>query len=220
MGESGTKMQSETGSTINVAVSRSEALPHLERDTLSRSHTTQLPGTAETKHLGLSEMGRAHSAQADAEAILAEDPKNLAALELLAKSLWTLGEYRRVIAVVKRLLRINSFEPGYLLLRAYALWGLGLTGDATRDLIRARSGSSDVLFLLKVDAVIDAIDAYQAELIRDLLRLDARFAREYERDPIQASKKRGFEFSWHSAPHELDNCQPRREDEVRPSVVS
>ena len=35
MGESGTKMQSETGSTINVAVSRSEALPHLERDTLS-----------------------------------------------------------------------------------------------------------------------------------------------------------------------------------------
>lgn len=133
----------------------------------------------------------------DCQKVLRDQPDNLLVLELLAKCQWRLNDYDAVQETTLKLLRLNSFEPGYLLLRALAYWAQGRCGSAIVDLQRALGSSTDPGFLVQVDHTIEAIDCYQAELIANLLTIDPVFAKRYEADPIVACRERSFEFSWH-----------------------
>lgn len=138
--------------------------------------------------------------------LLLAEPDNLVALEMLAKCQWRLNEYAEVVRTTHRLLKLNAFEPGYLLLRALSRWALGQSGAAVEDLLRAKHDSSDPAFLSHVDHALAELESYQGELVLELLKIDEAFARQYAMDPIAACREKGFEFSWH------------REQAVRPAI--
>ncbi len=125
-----------------------------------------------------------------------KNPRHLPALEMLVQCQWHLADLEAVIRTAKRLLRLNSYEPGYLLLRGMAYQALGCCGSAGQDFQRAMSESKNPVFRQRVSAAIEILDEWQAELVAQLLALDDAFDIAFSLDPVTACRQRGFEFSW------------------------
>jgi tetratricopeptide (TPR) repeat protein len=135
----------------------------------------------------LVKLGRHEDAVAGAEAFLLTDPDHLSALELLAKSLWQVGEMERVVDVTRKLIRLNPYEPGYQTLLASALQCLGRYGEAACAYQRAGSAPG-------VQEAVTELNSWQAGLVADLIASDPVFRAHYAQNPADACAARGFSF--------------------------
>jgi tetratricopeptide (TPR) repeat protein len=120
----------------------------------------------------------------------------LGALETLAKALWRLGRFEQVISATDKLLSLNSYEPGYHALRGAALQVLGRYGEACQAY--DRSGE-----LPNCAEALRELQAWQAELLVEMLQTDPVFKASYRQDPKRACEAKGFRFveqiaaEWH-----------------------
>lgn len=112
-------------------------------------------------------------------------PTHLGVLELESKIRWKRQEFREVLACTNDLLTINPFEPGYHSLRGMALRALGFYGEAAKALARDP----------RATAQLEDLEAFQAKLVRDLIREDQIFSAHYEKDASKALELRGFYFT-------------------------
>jgi tetratricopeptide (TPR) repeat protein len=160
----------ETDSSLGVSLDRSTALRQVE---------TALA------------LGNVQFAIDRAERIIADDPKHLPAFELLAKALWQVGDLPRLIVVLQGMIRMNPYEAGYFALLGAAEQSRGQIGAAITPLARSLElDSTDA----NVAAMLGSLRAYQSTLIEQLLAEDKKFRQEYDVDPVEACRTRGFEI--------------------------
>lgn len=143
--------------------------------------------------------------------ILKQQPDHLAALETKALALWQLGDYRRLVHVTGRLVRLNPHEPGYLLLRGMASQALGQCEPAARSLQRALNGSRSQDFESTVRKEMDRLDAWQVEQVERLLKVDPAFLVRYMSDPLGTVEAHGYSVTDSTAPVLVALAALRRE---------
>lgn len=127
-----------------------------------------------------------------AEALIADDPTHLPALEILAKALWQIGDLPRLTALLEGMIRLNPYEPGYFSLLGAARQSLGQIGAAIAAFGRSLElgGGTDSAV---AEMLID-LRRFQADLIEGLLEGDTAFRIAYRRNPVTACRQRGFEI--------------------------
>lgn len=91
--------------------------------------------------------------------VLAQDPKHLGALEVMAQAQWFAGDYEGVIESTTQLLHINPSEPGYRYTRGMAYLSKSLVSNARQDFLRAIGQSSDDSFCEQVTESLIALDS-------------------------------------------------------------
>lgn len=132
-----------------------------------------------------------------ARSILREDQNHIPALEVLATALWRTGHIGQALRISDRLVRLNPYEPGYFHLRGSLYEQLGRYADAVYAYRRAIESSRDVSFQNRVEQSLEILEQWEATLVAQLLEDDLTFACQYQMDPVEACRSRGFEFSWH-----------------------
>lgn len=137
--------------------------------------------------------GRYDEARQLAENLLAIDPKHLGALEVRAQLQWRTGEIAELIATLDRLVELNPYEPGYYSLRGAAFQSCGRCGDAIRAYERCVSLGGPATG--DVSDQMEALKAWQSELIHDLLESDRVFAAAFAQNPQAACDERGFAYA-------------------------
>jgi Flp pilus assembly protein TadD len=130
-------------------------------------------------------------AAAVAKETILNEPKHLAALEILAKALWQTNEREELMDVLARLIELNPYEPGYHVLRGAVLQSMGHCGEAMRSFERGLEQGSDLDG--SIAQMVSELGAWQDCLIAGLLQDDLVFRVEYLRDAQQACRSRGFE---------------------------
>ena len=152
------------------------------------SHESVNPQAKALDHASsLLKFSRYPEAREVARKIVSEDPKHVGALEILAKALWQCSEYNEVLLVLRRLIVVNPYEPGYRALQGAALQCLGRYGEAAR----AFAQSSE---LPSSQEALDELRSWQAGLVQEMLKADPVFQAHYLRDPMDACLCRGFDF--------------------------
>ncbi len=133
------------------------------------------------RHLSKNEFEQSTSS---INAVLAESSDHLGALEVQAKLLWKMQDFRALVRTTNRLMMLNPFEPGYHGLQGMALRALGLYGQAAKALERDPNASKQLLDL----------ECFQASLVKDTLKFDKIFAAKYAKNPLEALTEKGFYF--------------------------
>ncbi|HRI44820.1 MAG TPA: hypothetical protein PLL78_12805 [Fimbriimonadaceae bacterium] len=118
-------------------------------------------------------------------------------LEVLARARWLASDYSGVLRVTKRLIALNPAEPGYRILQAMALRGLGQFSLAVTALRRCLTETTSREAQSKALEMLDELDAIQCGAIRRLHGADPTFRRAYDRDPEAACRSLGFELTWY-----------------------
>lgn len=138
--------------------------------------------------VALTRCGRFQDAAIIAHEVLAEDPTNIAVMEMLSKAQWQLGQLEEVVRTTRSLVNLNPYEPGYHALLGNALQCLGRYGEASRAYERALEvpGSKEAL---------QELNSWQAGLVAEMLGTDPVFNAEYQSNPASACAARGFNFS-------------------------
>lgn len=154
--------------------------PH-SRSEISRRRRTALLVRKAEGHLLRNELDLASGL---IQNVLSETPDHLGALEVQARLLWKLEDFRALVRTTAKLIALNPFEPGYHGLRGMALRALGLYGEAARSLSKDPNA---------VQQLAD-LEAFQATLIKDTIKHDAVFAAQYAKDPVKAVAEKGFYF--------------------------
>lgn len=131
-------------------------------------------------------------------------PGHLGILELESKIRWKRQEFREVLACTNELLSTNPYEPGYHSLRGMALRALGYYGEAAKALARDP----------RATAQLEDLEAFQAKLVRDLIRDDKIFCAHYDKDAAKALELKGFFF------REPEVAVAWVNQQVRPSSVA
>ncbi len=126
-----------------------------------------------------------------ARGILRRDRSHIAALEMLARSLWQQNRFEDLVPATQRLIRHDPYEPGYRLLLGAAYQCLGRFGDATRAYA---SIPPDVPEHSRSMQLVSELREWQSGLVSRLLLEDPVFRAEYARDPGAACQTRGFEL--------------------------
>lgn len=111
------------------------------------------------------------------------DSSHLGALELLSRCLWAKQDFAALERVIRRLITLNPYEPGYFGLLGMALRALGRYSEAAEALRRDPASSTHLADL----------EAFQASLVKDLVEHDATFAAMYAKSPEQATKMKGLD---------------------------
>lgn len=123
----------------------------------------------------------------------------LPVLEVLARARWLACDYSGVLRVTKRLIALNPSEPGYRILQAMALRGLGQFSLAIAALRRCLAETTSHEARSKALGMLDELDAIQCGAIRRLHDADPTFRRAYDRDPEGTCRSLGFELSWYES---------------------
>jgi hypothetical protein len=118
------------------------------------------------------------------QSVLSESQDHLGALEVQARLLWKLQDFRGVVKTTSKLITLNPYEPGYHSLRGMALRGLGLYGEAAKSLARDPNAVQQ----------LQDLEGLQASLVKDTLLHDPVFAAKYAKDPVKALTEKGFYF--------------------------
>ena len=135
----------------------------------------------------LLKFSRFPEACAVARQIVVKDPKHVGALEILVKALWQCGQHDEVLLVLRRLIVLNPYEPGYRALQGAALQCLGRYGEAARAFAQSSQLPSS-------QEALQELRSWQAGLVQEMLGTDPVFRAHYEQDPKDACLCRGFDF--------------------------
>lgn len=140
----------------------------------------------------LLQVGRHQEAIHHAERVLVSEPAHVGALETLAKALWHTGQYDPLLPILRRLIEINPYEPGYYSLLGAVYQSLGQCGAAVRAYARCVDcpGTEGA----NARERIAALQEWETGLIADLIASDIVFRAQYAQDPALACSQRGFEF--------------------------
>ena len=171
-------------------------------NTKSASHALKSPAGAASSHAvrrlakGEQALDKGDYAESTVQAkrVLSADPNHLGALELLARSHWRSGAYETCVDVLRHLIRLNPYEPGYHFLRAGAMQALGHYGEAVRSYSRCLVSESETLRTSAAAAIRD-LERWQEDVIAELIRSDRKFSAEYALEPVEACRRRGFAFA-------------------------
>lgn len=136
------------------------------------------------------------------EAVLAESsnwlrlqPYNTAALEALAKAHWYRGDIDAALRAMKRLLRLNSYEPNYRFQRGVLYQYKGAWGLAMQDFLAVlESTCADEVRARTQEAVI-SLENWQLRLIAMLVMESPVFRIEFQMDAEKAVADRGFRLT-------------------------
>ncbi len=120
--------------------------------------------------------------------ILKHDPGHLPALEVLAKTLWRRESYADLLSTVRSMIGLNPYEPSYHALLATALVCLNRYTEAGSAFLRSEGDP-------QCHELQIAVEAWQANAIKDLLGTDLMFRAEFARNPAEACSKRGLRFA-------------------------
>jgi tetratricopeptide (TPR) repeat protein len=127
-----------------------------------------------------------------ANRVLAADGTHVGALETLAKALWQACRLEDLLLTLRRLIELNPYEPGYHALQAAAFQSMGRAGEALKAYSRATE-LGDVR-QDELRETIEELQQWQGSLVAQLIKEDAVFRAEYDQDPAEACRKRGFAF--------------------------
>jgi tetratricopeptide (TPR) repeat protein len=128
--------------------------------------------------------GQSGDAETILQSILVADSKHLGAMEMLSKLFWKSERYSELEQISQNMIALNPFEPGYFSLRGMALRALGRYGEAAKCLARDPAAED----------LLRDLEAFQVNLVRDLISTDPVFATSYSQDPERAMTTRGFHF--------------------------
>lgn len=157
---------------------------------IERRNTVQRLAKGETDL----ERGDYLAAESEAKYILQSDPNHLGALELLARAQWRNGEFEAGLDVLRHLIRLNPYEPGYHYLRGSALQSLGHYGEAVRAYSRCLESDSESLRRSAATSICE-LEGWQETVIAGMLQTDSQFKTDYAIDPQAACQRRGFAFA-------------------------
>jgi hypothetical protein len=132
--------------------------------------------------------------------VLAVDGTHVGALELLAKALWQACRFGDLLLTLRRLIELNPYEPGYHALQAGAFQSLGRAGEAVKAYSRATQLGDCRKSELR--ETIEDLQRWQGSLVAQLLKEDPVFKAQYDQDPAEACRKRGFAFVAEERPGE------------------
>lgn len=181
---------------------------------LKKECQLKAPKTPQQENLVKAEMaldaGNPKRAYTVAAQILHADEAHLPALEVTARALWQISDYRRLRPILDRMIRLNPYEPGYFSLLAAVEQAEGRVGAAIQALNRSikLSGHSDAVSA----AMLSELQNYQTTMIEQLLEEDPAFRIAYRRDPVLAARSRGFEV-------EVDEFVAQHRVEARHAMV-
>jgi tetratricopeptide (TPR) repeat protein len=139
-------------------------------------------------------MGHWPEARSEAAEILRHDPDHVGALEVLAKALWQGAEFSPLLEVLRRLIRLNPYEPGYFSLQGAVLQAIGRYGEAVEAYERSLS-ALPLEAAQPIRRTLSELQEWQASLVAQLLGEDAVFRADYARAPLKACRAKGFGFA-------------------------
>ncbi len=125
--------------------------------------------------------------------LLADHPNHLGGLEILARAHWRSGHHEEALDALRHLIRLNPYEPGYQFMAAGAHQALGHYAEAIRAYARCLESGGEAM-RDSATLAIRELEAWQESVIADLLKSDRGFRAEYGRAPMEACRRRGFEF--------------------------
>jgi len=128
-----------------------------------------------------------------AKKILRADRTHVGALEVLARSLWQMQDFQELIAITRRLIKLDPYNPGYHMLRGATFQCLSMFGEATKCYARATAHGNSPDADRSMQLISELRD-WQANLLSTLLEEDPAFRAAYSRDPQAACQSKGFEF--------------------------
>ena len=131
--------------------------------------------------------GDLEAAEARCKHILSLDPGHLPALEVLAKTLWRRENYGDLLSTLRAMIGLNPYEPSYHSLLATALVCLNRYSEAASAFQRAENDP-------QCRELQVAVEAWQANVIKQSLQHDLEFRAEFSRDAESACQKRGLHF--------------------------
>ena len=92
--------------------------------------------------------------------ILETDPDHLGALEIAAQAYWYEENYREVVQLTSRLIRLHPHEPGYRYMRGMAYLSMDRLKLAETDFKQALVQSNDFKFCEQVRMALTALEGY------------------------------------------------------------
>jgi tetratricopeptide (TPR) repeat protein len=134
--------------------------------------------------------GACEEARDLAQSVLERDALHVPAMELLARALWQLKEYRALTELVPRMIRQNPYEPGYHALKGSVHFQLGQfpeAMDSYERCLQMPSPSEE-----SVRASVAALREYQQMLALMLLQENQVFRAAYAQDPTAACQSVGL----------------------------
>ena len=126
--------------------------------------------------------------------LLRREPDHLPALELKSKSLWRSGHFREALETISKAIALNPQELGYYFLRGDCLQHLARYGEAVREFEKCRD-SKDAQLSSEAEIRIKALEAFQENIIAELINCNPHFRDEYRERPTEALQAHGFAFS-------------------------
>jgi len=140
------------------------------------------------------EAGDYAQAASNASAVLALQPEHLGALEVLARSQWRRSRFDEALDALDTLVRVNPYEPGYFYMRGLVYQSLGRFVEAHVAFERCLASGDSPVFA-SATAAMTELEAWQRQLIQQLIQEDRAFRIAYQRDAIGALAERGFRLS-------------------------
>ena len=126
---------------------------------------------------------------------LKAQPDNLFAIESMLKAQWRAGDLKGALQWVERALTLNPKEPGYHFLRGMLRQSVGMVDEAVEDLLQALNMTKPGQLREQVALALEALEDWQFSVIATLLNEDRSFRIQFFRNPVDASRLRGFRFS-------------------------
>jgi tetratricopeptide (TPR) repeat protein len=165
-----------------------------ERQTKKRERRRRWLPALTTQASALYNEGRYEAALTSLRRVIRKEPDHVGAMELLVRVQWALEDHEGVLETLRSLTSLNPYEPGYHFWRGAALQCLGRYGEAVKA-YRTCGALGGEGSGLEPQELIKALEAWQSDLIAELLMDDPAFMAAYRQDPVQACRARGFDFS-------------------------
>jgi len=132
---------------------------------------------------------------AEAQVLLRQRPQDLLALEFMAAAHFYLGELDKAAMVSTRLVALAPLVPHYHLRLGALCHELGDYRRAHEAYLRALELASDEELAHEAWEGLALLDETQMPMVMTLLAESPTFRRELQRDPVAATRERGFYLS-------------------------
>ncbi|GIV08611.1 MAG: hypothetical protein KatS3mg019_0702 [Fimbriimonadales bacterium] len=144
----------------------------------------------------LIESGHLAEAVAECRQWLRETPNHPTPLEHLLDAYWQSMDYEHALQAANQLVMLQPQSPHYRMRRARLLDNLGCHAQALRDYeYLAFEAAAPIEVMLWATFELERLDRMQMNRVMHLLTEDSLFRIKFLRDPVGATRERGYVFS-------------------------
>ncbi len=144
----------------------------------------------------LIESGRLAEAVTECRQWLREMPNHPTPLEHLLDAYWQSMDYERALQAANQLVMLQPQSPHYRMRRARLLDNLGCHAQALSDYeYLAFEATAPIEVIIWATIELERLDRLQMDRVLHLLTEDSLFRIKFLRDPVEATRERGYVFS-------------------------